>query len=83
MVKQVVGSTDMGNISYLMPGIHPMIKTAPEGTAIHTEDFARYAVSEEADRSVVHGAKVMAMTVVDCWTDPSVLAAAHEEFARF
>ncbi len=82
-VKQVVGSTDMGNISYRMPGIHPMIKTAPEGTAIHTEDFATHAVSAEADRSVVHGAKVMAMTVVDCWTDPSVLAAAHEEFARF
>jgi len=82
-VKQVVGSTDMGNISYLLPGIHPMIKTAPTGTAIHTEDFARYAVSEEADRSVVHGAKVMAMTVVDCWTDPSVLADAHEEFATF
>jgi amidohydrolase len=82
-VKQVVGSTDMGNISYLVPGIHPMLKTAPTGTAIHTEDFARYAVSEEADRSVVHGAKVMAMTVVDCWADPAVLAAAHEEFASF
>ncbi|HAQ22668.1 MAG TPA: amidohydrolase [Acidimicrobiaceae bacterium] len=81
--KQVVGSTDMGNISYLVPGIHPMIKTAPTGTAIHTEDFARFAVSEEADRAVLDGAKAMALTVVDCWTDATVLQAANEEFAAF
>jgi len=78
---QVVGSTDMGNVSYLVPGIHPMIKVAPFGTAIHTEDFARYAAEAEADQAIVDGAKVMALTMVDCWTDPSVLDAARAEFA--
>ena len=77
---QVVGSTDMGNVSYLVPGIHPMIKVAPRGTAIHTEDFARHAVLAEADRAIVEGAKVMALTMVDCWADPGVLDAARTEF---
>lgn len=78
--RQVVGSTDMGNVSYLVPGIHPMIKTAPAGTPIHTEDFARHAVSDEADRAILDGAKAMAMTVVDCWADGDILKAASAEF---
>ena len=76
---QVAGSTDMGNVSQLVPAIHPMIKVAPLGTAIHTEAFAAFAAEEEADRAVLDGAKAMAMTVVDCWTDPSVLEAAREQ----
>lgn len=63
----VVGSTDMGNVSHLVPSIHPMIAVAPRGTAIHTEEFARHAVSPAADAALVAGAKAMAMTVVDLW----------------
>ena len=69
----------MGNVSQLVPAIHPMIKVAPLGTAIHTEAFAACAAEEEADRAVLDGAKAMAMTVVDCWTDPSVLEAARDQ----
>ena len=36
--------TDMGNVSYLVPSIHPMIKVAPAGVPIHTPDFAGFAV---------------------------------------
>ena len=45
----VVGSTDMGNVSYSVPAIHPMIKVAPEGTLIHTPEFEVYAGREEGD----------------------------------
>ncbi len=78
---QVVGSTDLGNVCYAVPAIHPMIKTAPMGTAIHTNDFAAAAVSDEADQAVLHGARSMALTVVDCWADNRVLEAARHEFA--
>ena len=77
---QVVGSTDMGNVSYVVPSIHPMIKSAPAGTAIHTEAFAGFAASAEADLAVLDGAKAMALTVVDCWTEGSLLATAREQF---
>ena len=62
----VVGSTDMGNVSYAVPSIHPMIKVAPEGTAIHTPEFEVFAGREEGDRAVVDGALTMALTMVDC-----------------
>ncbi len=62
----VVGSTDMGNVSYAVPSIHPMIKSAPEGTPIHTEEFEVFAGREEGDRAVIDGALTMALTLVDC-----------------
>jgi amidohydrolase len=76
----VVGSTDMGNVSYLVPAIHPMIKVAPPGVAIHTKDFARWAQAAEGDRAVLDGAKTMAMTVADLWLRPDVLDAARRAF---
>lgn len=79
--RKVVGSTDMGNVSYLVPSIHPMIQVAPEGVAIHTEEFARWAASPDGDRAVIDGAKAMAMTVVDLWTSAELLQRANEAFA--
>jgi amidohydrolase len=76
----VVGSTDMGNVSYLVPAIHPMIKVAPPGVAIHTKDFAGWAQAAEGDRAVLDGAKAMAMTVADLWLRPDVLDAARRAF---
>jgi amidohydrolase len=79
---RVVGSTDMGNVSQLTPSIHPMIQVAPMGVPIHSPEFTQYAGGVEGDRAVLDGAKALAMTVVDLWTDAAVLAAAREEFAR-
>ena len=76
----VVGSTDLGNVSHVVPSIHPMVKVAPEGTAIHTIDFEKCAKSEEADKGLLDSAKAMAMTVIDCWHDPSLLKQAKEFF---
>ena len=80
--RRVVGSTDMGNVSYLMPSIHPMIKIAPDGVPIHTEEFAACARSGSADAGVLAGATAMAMTVIDIWEDASLRQRAREEFGR-
>ncbi len=77
--SRVVGSTDMGNVSYLVPSIHPMIKVAPDGVPIHTPDFAGFAITEAADRAVLDGAKAMAMTVVDLWAGEGLLDTARAE----
>jgi len=78
---KVVGSTDMGNVSYLVPSIHPMIAVAPYGTPIHTPDFATHAKSESGDKAVIDGAKIMAMTIVDLWANKTTMDAAQSEFA--
>lgn len=69
---RVTASTDMGNVSQVVPSIHPMIAVAPPGVAIHTPEFATWAVSEAGDRAVLDGAKAMAMTVIDLWSDAAV-----------
>ncbi len=80
--KAIIGSTDMGNVSYLVPSIHPMIQVAPDGVAIHTEDFARWARSPDGDTAVIDGAKIMAMTVIDLWMGEGLLCAARNDFER-
>jgi metal-dependent amidase/aminoacylase/carboxypeptidase family protein len=79
--RRVVGSTDMGNISYLVPSIHPMIKVAADGVAIHTLEFAEWARSADGDKAVLDGAKAMAMTIVDLWTSAELREAANAAFA--
>jgi amidohydrolase len=80
--RKVTGSTDMGNVSYLVPSIHPMIKVAPDGVPIHSLDFARFAGGPDGDQAVIDGAKAMAMTVVDLWTSSDLLTRVRAEFDR-
>lgn len=76
---RVVGSTDMGNVSYLVPAIHPMIQIAPRGVSIHSHEFTRHAGSSAGDEAVILGAKLLAMTVADLWADPSLVEGAQAE----
>lgn len=77
----VVGSTDMGNVSYVVPSIHPMIAVAPPHISIHSPDFADHARGPNGDKAVIDGAKAMAMTVVDLWGAPDVVTAARKAHA--
>jgi amidohydrolase len=80
--SRVVGSTDMGNVSYLVPSIHPMVAVAPAGVSIHSHEFTRHAASPAGDAAVLFGAKAMAMTIADLWSDPGLVAAAHDVHPR-
>jgi amidohydrolase len=79
---EVFGSTDMGNVSYLVPSIHPMIAVAAPGTSIHTPEFAAAAGGPAGDAAVLDGAKAMAMTIADLWLRPDALDAARSAFAE-
>jgi amidohydrolase len=76
----VMGSTDMGNVSYLVPAIHPMLQVAPRGVSIHTPEFTAHAAGEGGDRAVLDGAAAMAATVIDLWTRPDLLEAARSDW---
>ena len=77
-----LGSSDIGNVSQIIPAIQPMIGIAPTGTAIHTRDFAAAAVTPLARAGMLAAAKTMAMTTLDLLADPARVQAAKEEFAR-
>ncbi len=78
----IIGSTDMGNVSHIVPSIHPMIAVSPPTVAIHTKDFVRYSGGAEGDLAVLDGAKAMAATVVDLWAQPGALDEATAAFAE-
>ena len=75
----VAGSTDMGNVSAALPTIHPVLQMCPPGVAGHSDEMAHWAASDMADAVVVEGAKALAMTGIDVWTDPALVAAARAE----
>ena len=74
-------STDFGNVSNLVPGIHPLVKIAPEGTALHTTEFAEAAISPEASSGAFDASVGLAQVIGDCLNDPQLLEAAKREFA--
>lgn len=77
-----LGSTDMGNVSHLMPVIHPLIGIDSGGAGTHEIEFAAAAASESADRAVVDGAVALAATAVHAALDPVLrdeLLQAHEQ----
>ena len=75
------GSSDVGNVSQVLPTIQPMIGIAPVGMAIHTRDFADAAVQPLARQGMLAAAKTMAMTTFDLLADPARVKAAKKEFA--
>jgi amidohydrolase len=65
-----LGSTDMGNITQVMPGIHPIVGIDANGASVHQPGFATAAASPSADKAVVEGAIMLARTVVSLASTP-------------
>ncbi|WP_229073679.1 amidohydrolase [Actinoplanes sp. DH11] len=63
-------STDMGNISHVIPSIHPMIGLRGAAALPHTHEFALAARSVAADEAIVEGAGLLARTAIDLARDP-------------
>lgn len=80
--ETLAASTDFGNVSHLVPSIHPMVKIAPEGVALHTEEFARWAGSEDGISGLNDATAGLAQVIIDLVSDPRLLPAAREEFQR-
>lgn len=74
------GSTDMGDVSHLVPAIHPKLAISPPTVVPHSAAFTRWAAGPDADRAVLAAAKAMAMTALDIWLAPGLVDAAAREF---
>ena len=64
-----VGSTDMANVSRVVPAIHPMLDIDCGPAVNHQPEFAAHCVSSSADRAVIEGGLSMAWTIIDIATD--------------
>ncbi|MCP3426584.1 amidohydrolase [Rothia sp. AR01] len=78
--ETLAASTDFGNLSFRLPGIHPLIGIAGEDTALHTREFAAAAGSPAAESAAVDGAYGLAAAALDFLHDDALAAAVTEEF---
>jgi amidohydrolase len=75
------GSTDMGDVSQVVPAIHPWLQICETGqTTCHQREFAACAASDRGMETMLVAAKAMARTAADLLEDASLLAAIREEF---
>ncbi|WP_413452980.1 M20 family metallopeptidase [Georgenia sp. 1P01AC] len=79
--ETLAASTDFGNVSYRVPGIHPLIAIAPPDVALHTEDFALAAAGPAARSGALDGAVGLALTALDYLCDAELRDAVAAEFA--
>ena len=63
------GSTDMGNVSQLVPSIHPAIGIESFPAVNHQPEFTAHCVTPAAERAVIDGATALAWTVIDTCAD--------------
>lgn len=75
-----IGSTDAGNISQVVPTIHPYIKIGPDNLVAHTVPFREAAASPQGDEALLRGAKALALTALQLITDQELLTDIKTEF---
>ena len=76
------GSTDAGNISYVVPTAHPYIKIGPDDLIAHTAEFREAAKSELGDAALITGAKALAATGYRLLSDAKLLHRVKKEFEK-
>jgi amidohydrolase len=74
LLERAAGSTDMGNVSQVLPAIHPVIGIESLPAVNHQPEFAAHCATPAADQAVYDGALALACTAVDAARD-DVLAA--------
>ena len=74
------GSTDMGNLSWKVPAIHPYLQLVPANIANHTHEFAEASGGEPGKNMLRLGATAMAITAIDLLTAPGKMAAVKKCF---
>jgi amidohydrolase len=74
------GSTDMANVSWVVPAIHPELSITDGPTPGHSIEFRDAAARPRADRTVLLAATLVAQTAIDLLADPELVAEAWREF---
>ncbi|MCI1945073.1 M20 family metallopeptidase [Clostridium luticellarii] len=81
-IPEGLGSTDAGNVSHVVPTIHPHIKIGDDKLVGHTPEFREAAISKQGDEALIIGSKALALTGLALLTDKDKLNAIKEDFSR-
>lgn len=78
--KDGKGSTDMGNVSHVVPAIHPYLAVCSPEIVGHTREFAQACVTDQAHETMIVAAKALAFTTLDLMTNSELRARVMDEF---
>ncbi|WP_067839981.1 M20 family metallopeptidase [Amphibacillus sediminis] len=78
--KRSLGSIDMGNVSQVVPAIHPYIGLDHPGLVAHTVEFAKQTITEAGQQAMLRGALALAMTGYDLIMNQDLLEQIKKEF---
>jgi amidohydrolase len=76
------GSTDMANVSWVVPAIHPDLAITDVPTPGHSTEFRDAAGRPRADRTVLLASTLVAQTALDVLLDPALVERVRAEFRR-
>ncbi|HMQ00801.1 MAG TPA: amidohydrolase [Cyclobacteriaceae bacterium] len=74
------GSTDVGDVSWIVPVVRLSVATAPVGTPWHSWAVVACGGMSIGHKGMLHAAKILAMTMVDLYEDPKKVNAVKAEF---
>lgn len=77
-----VGSSDIGNVSRLVPTIHPYLQICERGIGGHTPEFAEASASPRADELIAAGCTLLAWTAADVLLRPELREEMRATFRR-
>jgi hypothetical protein len=77
-----MASTDMANVSWEVPSLHPHLAVTGRGIPVHDARFADEARSDTAREAMLVGSKVLAAICLDLWREADFYQAVREDFSR-
>jgi aminobenzoyl-glutamate utilization protein B len=79
--EAMIGSTDVGDVSWQVPTVQARVATHAIGTPGHSWQVTAQGKAPAAHKGMVHAAKIMAGTAVDCLSTPALIEAASADHA--
>lgn len=77
--RRIIGSIDMGNVSWVVPSIHPFIELGKRKISAHTPEFARISGTEEGEKTMKLATKALALTVAQLLNSPQLVTTIWQE----
>lgn len=75
-----IGSIDMGNVSQVVPSIHPWVGIGDAGLVLHTKEFAESTITEKGRNLLLKGACALAATALDVILSKELQEEIYNEF---
>jgi len=76
------GSTDVGDVSWIVPTLHVSITTAPEDTPWHSWPVVACGGMSIGHKGMLHAAKTLAATAIDLFEDAKLVESIQSEFKK-